>query len=103
MEPAQIIAAVLGSSVLGGVITKSMDWIRDARAGHLQERRAEVDKATQHAALETKRADAAEAAEDAAARRSRIVEESLAVHRRLIIDSPCLGPEHLPPYPSRKD
>ena len=103
MEPAQIIAAVLGSSVLGGVITNSMDWIRESSSGQLQERRAEVDKATQHAAHETKRADAAEAAEDAAARRSRIVEESLAVHRRLIIDAPCLGPEYLPPYPSRKD
>lgn len=103
MEPAQIIAAILGSTVLGGVITKSMDWIRDARAGHLQQRRAEVDKATQHATLETQRADQAEAAEDIAARRARIVEESLAVHRRIIIDAPCLGPEHLPTYPSRKD
>jgi len=44
MEPAQIIAAILGSSVLGGVLTKSIDWIRDARAGHLSERRAEVDR-----------------------------------------------------------
>lgn len=103
MEPAQIIAAILGSSVLGGVITKSMDWIRDARAGHLQQRRAEVDKATQHAAQESQRADEAEEAEDAAARRTRIVEEALWVHRRIIIDAPCLGPSHLPPYPSRKD
>lgn len=100
MEPAQIIAAILGSSVLGGVITKSMDWIRDARAGHLSERRAEVDKATQRASAEERRADEAEAAEDAAARRTRVVEESLAVHRRIIIDAPCLGPSHLPVYPS---
>lgn len=103
MEPAQIIAALLGSSVLGGVVTKSLDWIRDARAGHLSERRAEVDRATQRATAEEKRADEAEAAEDAAARRARVVEESLAVHRRIIIDAPCLGPSALPAYPSRKD
>lgn len=103
MDPAQIIAAILGSSVLGGVITKSIDWIRDARAGHLTERRAEVDKALQKAASEGDRADAAEAAEDTAARRTRVLEESLAVHRRLIIDAPCMGPSHLPAYPSRKD
>lgn len=103
MEPAQIIAALLGSSVLGGVITKSMDWIRDARAGHLSERRAEVDRATQRATQAEQRAEASEEAEDAAARRSRVVEESLAVHRRIIIDAPCLGPSELPPYPSRKD
>lgn len=103
MEPAQIIAALLGSSVLGGVLTKSIDWIRDARAGHLSERRAEVDRAIQRAATEEERANAAEAAEDATARRNRVIEESLAVHRRIIIDAPCLGPSSLPEYPSRKD
>ena len=103
MEPAQFIAAILGSTVLGGVITKTMDWIKDARAGHLSERRAEVDRATQRATEAERRADASEAAEDAAARRSRVVEESLAVHRRIIIDAPCLGPSALPAYPSRKD
>ena len=100
MEPAQIIAAILGSSVLGGVLTKSIDWIRDARAGHLSERRAEVDRATQRATEAEKRADDAEAAENAAARRNRVVEESLAVHRRIIIDASCLGPSELPAYPS---
>lgn len=103
MEPVQFIAAFLGSSVLGGVITKSMDWIRDARAGHLSERRAEVDRATQRATQAEQRAEASEEAEDAAARRTRVVEESLAVHRRIIIDASCLGPSDLPPYPSRKD
>ncbi|MCB8043619.1 hypothetical protein JM654_03770 [Microbacterium oxydans] len=55
MEPAQIIAALLGSSVLGGVVTKSIDWIRDARAGHLSERRAEVDRAIQRGGRGTAR------------------------------------------------
>ena len=103
MEPAQIIAAVLGSSVLGGVITKSIDWFRDARAGQLQKRRAEVDRAITERDKAITDLEAAEAAEDAQARRARIVEESLAVHRRVIIDAPCLGPEALPAYPSRKD
>ncbi len=96
MEPAQIIAALLGSSVLGGVITKVIDWVRDARAGQLQQRRAEVDRAIAER-------DKAEDEADALARRGRIVEESLAIHRRVIIDAPCLGPERLPAYPSRKD
>lgn len=110
MEPAQFIAAILGSSVLGGVLTKVIDWIRDARAGHLSERRAEVDRATQRATEAEKRAADferraadSEAAEDAAARRTRVVEESLFVHRRIIIDASCLGPSALPDYPSRKD
>lgn len=110
MEPAQIIAAILGSSVLGGVVTKSIDWIRDARAGQLQKRRAEVDRAiAERDGARTERdealdeRDAAIDAEEEQARRTRIAEESLAIHRRVIIDAPCLGPERLPPYPSRKD
>jgi hypothetical protein len=104
MEPAQIIAMVLGSTVLGGVITKSMDWIRDARAGHLQARRAEVDRAKSAEAVALEKRDAAIDAEEEQARKTRIAEESLAIHRRVIIDAPCLGPEALPPYyPSRKD
>ncbi len=103
MEPAQILAAILGSTVLGGIVTKIIDWIRDARAGQLQKRRAEVDTATQRADAAERRADAAEAAEDEQARRNRILEEHLAVHRLIIINAPCLGPEHLPAYVSRKD
>lgn len=110
MEPAQIIAALLGSTVIGGVAMKIIDWVRDARAGQLQKRRAEVDHAIAErdkAIVERDKAIAdreeSEAAEDDKARRVRVVEESLAVHRRVIIDAPCLGPEALPPYPSRKD
>lgn len=103
MEPAQIIAALLGSTVLGGIVAKALDWWKDARAGQLQERRAEVDRAIQAKDRETQRADDAEAAEEVQARRVRILEESLAVHRRVIIDASCLGPGYLPDYPSRKD
>lgn len=110
METQQIVALVSAVLAIGITGTKLWDWWRDARAGQMQKRRAEVDraiterdKATERADAEALRADKAEAAEDTAARRTRVIEESLAVHRRLIIDAPCLGPSHLPPYPSRKD
>lgn len=103
MEPAQLITIILSSSVISGVLLKVLDWIRDARAGHLQKRRAEVDRAITERDRAVSELEAAEAAEDSQARRARIVEESLAVHRRVIIDAPCLGPEALPAYPSRKD
>lgn len=103
MEFPQLATLLLTSTVVGGVVTKLLDWWKDARAGQLQKRRAEVDNAMQERDREAARADAAEDAEEAQARRARIVEESLAVHRRVIIDAPCLGPQHLPPYPSRKD
>lgn len=103
MEPAQLITIILSSSVISGVILKAIDWIRDARAGQLQKRRAEVDRAITEKNTALSELERAEAAEENQARRARIVEESLAVHRRVIIDAPCLGPEHLPAYPSRKD
>ncbi|MGX9348177.1 hypothetical protein [Microbacterium sp. KNMS] len=103
MEWPQLLALLLTSSAVSGVLVKLLDWAKDARAGQLQKRRAEVDKAIQERDRAIARAEASEAAEDDAARRARIVEESLAVHRRVIIDAPCLGPHHLPPYPSRKD
>jgi hypothetical protein len=99
MEPAQIIAAILGSTVLGGVVTKLIDWVRDARAGQLQKRRAEVDRAEVEKDKALARADAAEAAEDAEARWCRIVEEGWARDRRTMIAA-GLEPS---PYPSRKD
>lgn len=92
MEPAQILAAVLGSSVIGGVVVKSMEWIKDAKAGRMQNRRAEVDRAIAER-------DEAEEAEEKLSRRLRVVEESLAIHRRIIIDAQCLGPDKLPKYP----
>ncbi len=98
MEPAQIIAALLGSSVLGGVIAKALDWIRDARAGHLQQRRAEVDRAFAERDAAFAERDRAVEAEEDQARKTRIAEESLHIHRRVIIDAPCLGPQALPPY-----
>ena len=100
MEAAQLITIILSSSVVSGIVLKLFDLIKDARAGQLQQRRAEVDRAE---TAKDKALARAEAAEEAQARRTRIVEESLAVHRRLIIDAPCLGPGTLPDYPSRSE
>lgn len=87
----------------GGLLVKILDWIRDARKGHLQKRRAEVDAAI--AERDKARADRAAALADAAwwQRWARIVEESLAVARRRFIDAPCTDPDDLDPYPSRPD
>jgi len=39
------------------------------------------------------------AARDREAARRRRAEESVSVHRRIIIEAPCLGPDKLPPFP----
>ncbi|MDI9889986.1 hypothetical protein [Microbacterium sp. IEGM 1404] len=112
METAQVITLLLTSSVVGGVLTKSLDWIRDARAGHLERRRAEVDKAI--AEREKARAERDQALLDLAAEKAartadvawwerwgRILEEALALARRRFIDAPCTDPDDLDPYPPR--
>lgn len=103
METSQVITVILSSSVISGVALKAIDWIRDARHGQLQKRRAEVDRAITERDKALTDLETAEAAEDAQARRARLVEEALAVHRRIIIDAPCLGPDDLPDFPSWKD
>ena len=103
MTSEQIVALILASLTAGGVGTKLIDWARDAVSGHLKERRAEVDRAIAEREKEHEAREAAENAEAEQARRIRILEESLAIHRRTIIDAPCLGPEHLPAYPAQKE
>lgn len=95
----QILTLVLGSSVVGGIVTKLLDMWKDRRAGAIAQRRAEVDtalaaKAKAELALEEKEADA-----DYWARWARIVEEHAAVLRMIIINK--IGAETLPPYPIR--
>ena len=103
MTSEQIVALILASLTAGGVGTKLIDWARDALAGRMQKRRAEVDRAIAEREKEHEAREAAEDAEAEQARRVRILEESLAIHRRTIIDAPCLGPEHLPVYPAREE
>lgn len=90
VEPTQLIALILGSSVLGGVITKLLDWAKDWRTGAAASRRAEVETAMRELSI--------------LRRWARILEESLHLHRRNMIDAPCIDvtdPEQFPPYPSR--
>ncbi|MGN7969032.1 hypothetical protein [Microbacterium sp. 22296] len=112
MDTAQLLTLLLTSSVVGGVLTKSIDWIRDARAGHMERRRAEVDKAIGE--RDRARADRDQALLDLAAEKAaraadvgwwerwaRILEEALALARRRFIDAPCTDPDELEPYPPR--
>lgn len=96
MESTQLITLILTSTVVGGVAVKLIDVARDAMAGHMQKRRAEVDKAftaRDKALAEARWWD----------RWADVLEESLRVHRRQMIDAPCIDPADLPPYPSRPD
>lgn len=112
MDTAQLVTLLLTSSVVGGVLTKTLDWIRDARAGHLERRRAEVDKAIGE--RDKARSERDQAQLDLASERSaraadvawwerwaRILEEALALARRRFIDAPCTDPDELDPYPPR--
>ncbi len=85
MDPMALIVALGGGGVVGVVFSKVFDQIVKQHETKASRRRSEIDRA------------------DAAERRARILEESLAIHRRVIIDAECLGPEDLPVYPSRKD
>lgn len=102
MTSEQIVALILASLTAGGVGTKLIDWARDAVSGHLKERRAEVDRAIAEREKEHEAREAAEDAEAEQARRVRVLEESIAIHRHVIITAPCLGPEALPEYPARR-
>lgn len=111
MDP-QLVVLILTSSTGGIIVSKTFDWIRDARAGHLEKRRAEVDKAIgerdraraeREAALLELAAEKTARATDARwwERWERILEEALALARRRFIDAPCTDPDELDPYPAR--
>ncbi len=100
MTTEQIVA--LGVAALaGGFLAKLVDVIRDARAGQLQKRRAEVDRAIKERDAAIARLHESEAEASWWARWSRLLEEALAIHRRRMIDAPCLTEADLPEYPSR--
>lgn len=108
MEPSpQVLALILGSTVVGGVVMKLIDWARDGIAGRATRRRSEVDRALQDrdaAKSETATAKAetvaAEKLADREAAAKRAAVESIHEHRIKIIRAPCLGPDHLPPFPT---
>lgn len=82
MDATQILVAVLGGGVVGVVFKAILDQWNLSRQTKAADRRRETDRA------------------DAAERDRRVLEESLAVHRRIIIDAPCLGPQDVPAWPS---
>lgn len=81
MDPTQLLVALLGGGVVGVVVKAVMDQWNVSRTTKAAERRREIDRAA------------------SAERDLRILKESLAVHRRIIIDAPCLGPADLPQWP----
>lgn len=82
MDPIQIWTMVGGTGLVSIVADRLVTHLLKARGSKVQERRREIDRA------------------DAAERDARILRESLAIHRRVIIDAPCLGPADLPPWPT---
>ena len=103
MEPTQALALFLSSTVLGVVISKIFDVVRDALAGHLQKRRAEVDKAIAERNKARDERDTARADVRWWMRWSDVLEESLRIHRRQMIDAPCIDTDDMPAYPTRPD
>lgn len=81
MDITQILVALLGGGVVGAVVKVVVDQWNLSRRTRAADRRRETDRA------------------DAAERDNRMLKESLAVHRRIIIDAPCLGPADLPRWP----
>lgn len=85
----------------GGLLVKILDWIRDARKGHLQQRRAEVDAAIAERDKARSERDKALADVGWFERWTRILEEHVSLVRRRYIDAPCTDPGDLDPYPPR--
>lgn len=82
MDVTQLLVALLGGGVVGVVVKAIIEQWNLSRQTRTAERRRETDRA------------------DTAERDNRMLKESLAVHRRIIIDAPCLGPADLPQWPS---
>lgn len=85
----------------GGLLVKILDWVRDARKGHLQQRRAEVDAAIAERDKARTERDDALAEVGWFERWTRILEEHVSLVRRRYIDAPCTDPGDLDPYPPR--
>lgn len=82
MDTTQVLVTLLGGGVVGIVVKAIIDQWSLSRQSRATARRNEIDYA---ARLE---------------RDNRMLKESLAVHRRKIIDAACLGPSELPEWPS---
>lgn len=99
-----IIIAILGAGGFGAAIREVVSVVTLARqgvSGKEDKRRTDIVAMRDWALAERDKAqaaaDAAEINEAKSAARSRVLEESLSVHRRIIIET--VGPDRLPPYP----
>lgn len=82
MDLTQIIVTLFGGGLVGVVVKIIVDQWRISHDAKAKQRRTEIDRAA------------------SAEREVRILKESLAIHRRIIIDAPCLGPADLPAWPT---
>lgn len=96
MEAPTILSLILGSTAGGAIIVKLIDWAREAAAGRVTQRRTEVDSAIKERDMARARADLAEDENERLDIERQELREALYIHRRLIIDAPCLGPDQLP-------
>lgn len=99
-----IIIAVLGAGGVGVAVREIVGVITLARqgvSGKEDKRRTDIVAMRDWALSERDKAlaaqEVAEINEAKSAARSRVLEESLSVHRRIIIET--VGPDRLPPYP----
>jgi hypothetical protein len=99
-DTAQWVAIVI--ALLTGTFGRDLvAWLRAALKGRNAARRTEVDRAIAERDKARQERDAAQSETSWWARWARIVEESLGLHRRQMIDASCIRPEDLPPYPNR--
>lgn len=100
-----LLVALVGGGGVGVAVREVVSVVTLARqgvSGKEDRRRTDIVAMRDWALAERDRAqaaqDAAEVAEAKAAARARVLEESLSMHRRIIIEA--VGPDRLPPYPA---
>lgn len=95
--------AIAVAALGGGFLRDVGKWVVDSWKGRNAARRDEVARAIAERDKAVLERDAARSELSWWQRWARIVEESLALHRRRMIDAPCLTDQDIPTYPSRPD
>lgn len=93
----EIITYLFGGGAAAILGRELITWAKEAATGRAATKRNEVDRAIKERDEANARADASDDRADAAENSNRMVREDLYIHRRVIIEAPCLGPGHLPP------
>lgn len=84
--PLSALVTIIVAAVSSAAMWEFAKGLVERARGRPGRRRSDLDKM------------AAERDREAAERR--ILQEELSLHRRIIIEAPCLGPDALPPYPA---